>query len=69
MDSNNTEILDISSSDFKTININLEDSTTENIDYKKLSIPKLRSIVAEKKLLTDTSKLKKPELLKLLGVE
>ena len=69
LDSNNTEILDISSSDFKTININLEDSTTENIDYKKLSIPKLRSIVAEKKLLTDTSKLKKPELLKLLGVE
>ena len=69
LDSNNTEVLDISSSDFKTININLEDSTTENIDYKKLSIPKLRSIVAEKKLSSDTSKLKKPELLKLLGVE
>ena len=66
---NNTNILDISSSDFKTININLEETTTENIDYKKLSIPKLRSIVAEKKLSTDTSKLKKPELLKLLGVE
>lgn len=69
LDSNNTEVLDISSSDFKTININLENSTAENIDYKKLSIPKLRSIVAEKKLSTDTSKLKKPELLKLLGVE
>ena len=69
IDENNNSILDISSSDFKTININLEDSNTENIDYKKLSIPKLRSIVAEKKLSTDTSKLKKPDLLKLLGIE
>jgi len=66
---NNTEILDISSSDLKTININLEEPNTEILDYKKLSITKLRSIVVEKGLSHDTSKLKKNELLKLLGVE
>ena len=66
---NNSEVLDISSSNFKTININLEESNTENIDYKKLSLPKLRSIVTEKGLHIDTSKLKKNELFKLLGIE
>jgi len=41
------------------------------IDFKKLQLPKLRSIVVEKGLAnnTDVSKLKKNELLKLLGVE
>lgn len=56
----------ISASDLKTININLEES---QLDYKKLPLPKLRSIVAEKGLSTDASKLKKNELLKLLGSE
>jgi hypothetical protein len=60
-----TEPLNISSSDFKTISINLE----ESLDYKKLSLPKLRSIVSEKGLSADSSKLKKNELLKLLGAE
>jgi cobalamin biosynthesis protein CobT len=57
-------------SDLKTISINLEEST-EKIDYKKLQLPKLKSIVVEKGLATtsDTSKLKKAELLKLLGIE
>jgi hypothetical protein len=59
----------ITSSDFKTININLEESHSENVDFKKLSLPKLRSIVSEKGLVGDTSKLKKNELLKLLGIE
>jgi hypothetical protein len=64
-------VLDISSSNFKTINIHLEDSNIENseIDYKKFSLPKLRSIVLEKGLSNDTSKLKKNELLKLLEIE
>jgi hypothetical protein len=53
------------SADFKTISINLE----ESVDYKKLSLPKLRSIVSEKGLSSDSSKLKKNELLKLLGAE
>ena len=56
----------ISASDLKTININLEES---QLDYKKLPLPKLRSIVAEKGLSRDASKLKKNELLKLLGSE
>jgi hypothetical protein len=59
------QILDLSSSDLKKININLE----ENIDYKKLSLAKLRNIVTEKGLAIDTSKMKKNELLKLLEVE
>ena len=65
------EILNISSSDLKTININLEESQTENYDFKKLSLPKLRSIVIEKRLASnlDANKFKKQELLKLLGAE
>jgi hypothetical protein len=67
---NNSEILDISSSDLKTININLEESNTEIVDYKKLSITKLRSIAVERGFSQEiTSKLKKNELLKLLGSE
>ena len=56
-------------SDFKTISINLEDPHSDSLDYKKLSLPKLRSIVSEKGLVSDASKLKKNELLKLLGAE
>lgn len=64
----------ISSSDLKTISINLGEENQDeqdNIDYKKLPLAKLRSIVIEKGLIAniDASKLKKPELLKLLGVE
>ena len=53
----------------KTINIHLEENKNDAADYKKLSIQKLRSIVAEKGLTEDSSKLKKPDLFKLLGVE
>ena len=63
----------ITSSDLKTISINLgeENNLSGSIDYKKLQLPKLRSIVTEKGLATssDAAKLKKNELLKLLGVE
>jgi hypothetical protein len=38
----------------------------EAMDYKKLSLNKLKSIVLEKGLVSDPSKLKKNELLKLL---
>jgi hypothetical protein len=60
-----------SASDFKTITINLGDESHDTIDYKKLQLPKLRSIAIEKNLTTniEASKLKKPELLKLLGAE
>ena len=50
----------------KSIHINLEE---ESVDYKKLTLQKLKTIVVEKGLIADSSKLKKPELLKLLGIE
>ena len=59
-------------SELKTISINLGDEChQEQIDFKKLQLPKLRSIVVEKGLTTtsEAHKLKKPELLKLLGSE
>jgi hypothetical protein len=60
----------VKSMDFKSINITLEETKPEQpLDYKKMALPKLRSIVADKGLSTDSSKLKKNELLKLLGVE
>ena len=59
----------ISTFDLKKININLEETNSESLDYKKLPLPKLRNIVAEKGLTLDTSKLKKHELLKLLECE
>ena len=59
----------LNSSDLKTISINLEEPHPDSLDYKKLSLPKLRSIVSDKGLASDASKLKKNELLKLLGAE
>ena len=68
-DENIKDDIDILESTLKTIHINLEDSTTtELVDYAKLPLTKLRSVVSEKGLSSDTSKIKKQELLKLLGV-
>lgn len=41
----------------------------EKEDYKKMSLNKLRDLVCEKGLVKDSSKLKKNELLKMLGAE
>jgi|688.fasta_scaffold657790_1 hypothetical protein len=62
------------SGDLKTISINLGEEQQQsevNIDYKKLQLAKLRSVVIEKGLTSssEAQKLKKPELLKLLGAE
>ena len=67
-ENNNNEENVISQTEFKTININLEEHI-DTLDYKKLQLAKLRSIVTEKGLSTDSNKLKKNELLKLLGAE
>ena len=57
----------INLSELKTITVNdLDDVST---DYKKLSLNKLRSIVVEKGLTSDSSKLNKQKLLKMLGAE
>jgi hypothetical protein len=64
---NHIEYLDNSENDFLA---NLEKSKSiEMIDYKKLSLNKLKSVVLDKGLATDTSRMKKNDLLKLLGVE
>ena len=58
----------------KSISINNNgeiEQDTENKnenDYKKMNITKLRSIVLERNLNNDPSKLKKPELIKLLDI-
>ena len=63
------EINPISTYDLKTIQLsNLEDTVTVIVDYKKMSVQMLKSVIKEKELSMDPSKLKKPELLKLLGV-
>ena len=59
-------------SELKTISINLGDEHhSEHTDFKKLQLPKLRSIVIEKGLtsISEAQKLKKPDILKLLGAE
>lgn len=61
--------INISATDLKTININLDEIHTDSVDYKKLPLTKLRSIVTDKGLVDDASKLKKQELLKLLEDE
>jgi hypothetical protein len=67
------EITDLAENDLKSINIHSvileDDKMHEPLDYKKLPLPKLRTLVTEKGLVADTSKLKKNELLKLLGIE
>jgi hypothetical protein len=60
-------VLDVDANLLKSIHMSFP--TSENVDYKKMSLNKLRQTVSDKKLSSDTSKLKKQDLLKLLGVE
>ena len=53
----------------KSISINENVSSKGKEDYKKMSLNKLRDVVCAKGLVVDASKLKKNELLKLLGYE
>jgi hypothetical protein len=74
IDNNNITISQELPSDLDLKSINISDleeikNNNENVDYKKLPLNKLRSVVLEKNLTVDSSKLKKPELLKLLGAE
>jgi len=58
------------SSDLKTISIvDLEETNKKLIDYKKMSLNKLREVIIERGVVSDASKLKKNEMLKLLDVE
>ena len=62
-------VIEKKSLDLKSIS--LEESSTNEfvLDYKKLPLLKLRNIVVEKGIVSDSSRLKKNELLKLLGVK
>ena len=71
----NLEDLDVS---LKSIAIDMDISNTgdsnisinkEKDDYKKMSLNELRKLVCEKGLVVDASRLKKNELLKMLGAE
>ena len=68
-DEQKNEEINILDLNLKSINIsNLEEVKNPNsIDYKKFTLNKLRTTVVEKGLVDDSSKLKKNELLKLLG--
>jgi len=68
LESQGLEDMDLS---LKSISIDGENVTTNKTkdDYKKMSLNKLREVVMEKGLIPDSSKLKKNELLKLLGAE
>ena len=59
------KVIDISTISDESI----KEKNDSNIDYKKMSLNKLRDIIVSKKLVTDPSKLKKNEMLKLLGSE
>ena len=56
----------ISTSDNLSYLKSLQLTVPEETDFKKMSVQKLRSIIIEKGFLEDPSKLKKPELLKLI---
>jgi len=58
----------------KSINMSISnlDHSSNDIDYKKMSLNKLKQVVVDKKLVANNSiasKLKKPELLKLLNID
>jgi len=67
----NTELQDLS--DLKEINddftLGASSKTIEILDYAKLNVRTLRDLVQEKGLASNTKKMKKPDLLKLLQPE
>ena len=60
---------DLLAGDLRSISITDFEDTNKKTDYKKLSINKLREVVIEKGIVADATKLKKNEILKLLGDE
>ena len=71
-DNNNNFLNNISIKELGTGNVHLEemdDVHLQKSEYKKIALNKLRELVVNKGLVVDSSKLKKNELLKLLGDE
>lgn len=66
----NLEDIDMSLKSISIDDINASFSANKSkVDYKKMSLNKLREVVVEKGLIVDASKLKKNDLLKMLGDE
>ena len=55
--------------DLKQISLESYEDPFKKIDYKNLPLNRLKEIVAEKKINVDVKKLKKNEILKILGEE
>ena len=55
--------------DLQTISISDLEEVDKKPDYKKMSLSKLKEVIVEKGIVADASKLKKNDILKLLGVE
>jgi len=55
--------------DLQAISISDLEEPNKKPEYKKMSLSKLKEVVVEKGVVTDASKLKKNDILKLLGVE
>ena len=55
--------------DLQSISISDLEETDKKPDYKKWSLTKLKEVIVEKSIVADASKLKKNDILKLLGVE
>lgn len=55
--------------DLQSISISDLEETDKKPDYRKWSLTKLKEVIVEKSIVTDASKLKKNDILKLLGVE
>jgi len=68
LESSNLEDIDVSLKSISIDGSNVATNKTKD-DYKKMALNKLREAVLEKGLVSDASKLKKNELLKLLGAE
>ena len=66
--SNTLENMDLQS--IELTNSSNDDNTNKNkVEYKKMSLNKLREIIVEKGLVVDATKLKKNDILKILGDE
>ena len=53
----------------KSIHMSMTVEQEASTDYKKMSLQKLKNLVAERNLVSDSARLKKVDLLKLLGVD
>jgi len=67
--SNHDHCIEHYANDLKTISITDLEDTNKKPEYKKMSLPKLKEVIVEKGIVADPSKLKKNDILKLLGDE